>query len=72
MYMARCIAESTKLRRLFFKTRKIPIDELLAQVPENMRVSRKTIERQKVYITAVALAMSGDYPSMEIYFEVTE
>ncbi|MGI6621311.1 MAG: RNA polymerase sigma-I factor [Bacillota bacterium] len=72
MYMARCIAKNAKLRRLFFKTRKIPIGELLAHVPENMRVSKKTIERQKVYITAVAIAMSGDYPSMEGYFDVLD
>jgi RNA polymerase sigma factor len=70
MYIARCIAEDDKLKRLFFKTRKIPIDDLLAQVPEDKRVSGKTIERQKVYITAVAVAMSGDYPSMESYFDV--
>jgi RNA polymerase sigma factor len=72
MYMAKVIVENDKLRRQFFKTRKIPVDQLLSAVPEDKRVSRKTIERQKVYITAVAIAMSGDYPSMEGYFEVCD
>ena len=66
------VPPNASFRRLFFKTRKIPIGELLAHVPENMRVSKKTIERQKVYITAVAIAMSGDYPSMEGYFDVLD
>jgi len=72
MYMARLIAENAKLKQLFFETRRIPVDELLSRVPEKRRVSRKTIDRQKVYITAVAIAMAGDYPSMESFLEVSE
>lgn len=71
MYIAKCIAENPNLRQQFFRTRKIPVDEVLRYMPEHMRVSRKTIERQRVYITAVAIAMSGDYPSMESYFDVS-
>ena len=70
--MASIIAKNDELRAGFFKTHQIPADELLSLMPEKDRVSKKTVDRQKVYITAVAIAMSGNYPSLESFLEVSE
>jgi RNA polymerase sigma factor len=72
MLMASIIAKNDELRAGFFKTHQIPADELLSLMPEKDRVSKKTVDRQKVYITAVAIAMSGNYPSLESFLEVSE
>lgn len=72
MLMARIIAQNDELKARFFRTRQIPADELLSLMPKKHRVSKKTVDRQKVYITAVAIAMSGDYPSLQGFLEVSE
>lgn len=72
MIMASIIAGNDGLRSKFYATRQIPADELLSLMPEKDRVSRKTVDRQKVYIAAVAIAMSGDYPSLEDFLEALE
>ena len=72
MLMAGIIAQNDELKASFFGTRQIPVDELLSLMPKKDRVSKKTVDRQKVYITAVAIAMSGDYPSLEGFLEVSD
>lgn len=72
MYMAQLIVQNDKLKTFFLKNHKIPVDGLLSAMPEKRRVSKKTVVRQKVYITAIAIAMTGDYPSIEGFLEVCE
>lgn len=60
---ARLIANNTKLRSLFLEKRKLPIKELLNQVT----VSRKTIERNRMYIVAIVLLLIDDYQYLQYY-----
>lgn len=40
----------------------------LRQLEQEVAVSRKTLERHRKYIIAVALAVNGDYPYLQTYF----
>ncbi|MNY66116.1 RNA polymerase sigma factor SigI [compost metagenome] len=48
--------------------RMLPIKELLAQV----KVSRKTLERNRKFIIAVALIYQGPYPYLRDYLHIRE
>ncbi|MEW9673454.1 RNA polymerase sigma-I factor [Ammoniphilus sp. 3BR4] len=60
---ARLIVGNTKLRSLFLEKRKLPINELLKQVT----VSRKTIDRNRMYIVAIVLLLIEDYQYLQYY-----
>ncbi|MOA43307.1 RNA polymerase sigma factor SigI [compost metagenome] len=50
------------------QTAKLPVKELT----ELCGVSRKTVERNRKYIIAIALVISGAYPYMHDYLEVKD
>lgn len=72
MYMAKLIAQNDTLKNSFLTNREVPVDELLSVMPEKRRVSKKTVIRQRKYITAIAVAMTGDYPSIKGFLNVSE
>lgn len=61
--IARMLVNNTHLRSLFLEKRKLPINELMKHVT----VSRKTIERHRMYIVAIALLLIEDYQCLQRY-----
>ena len=49
---------------------RLPVEDVLEILPEDMRVSRKTLERHSTYIVGVLLAASGDYPFLKEYLNL--
>lgn len=64
--IARTLAGEYELMNAMRSTQKMPIKELM----ERCGVSRKTIERNRKYIIAIALIMSGLYPYMHDYLHI--
>ncbi|OCA85656.1 RNA polymerase sigma-I factor [Bacillus sp. FJAT-27225] len=62
---ARLLADREDLRESLFSTKRLPIKQL----EEMVAVSRKTLERNRKYIIAMALIMSGDYVYMKDYIK---
>ncbi len=58
----RLVADQELLERLH-KERKLPMKEL----SERVSVSRKTLERQRTYVVALALLISHDFPILREY-----
>ncbi len=54
--------------RLMLQKRMLPIKELLDQV----NVSRKTLERNRKFIIAVALIFNGPYPYLKDYLHIRD
>jgi len=65
LYFAHVVARHPDLRKKFFGSKKLPIEEILEKVPEAVRVSKKTLTRQRTYITAMAIILAGDFPSLK-------
>lgn len=63
MAVGRMVAEEPELRDHLMARRELPMKALEARVG----VSRKTLERQRKYIIAVALMASGEFPHLEGY-----
>jgi RNA polymerase sigma factor len=63
--VARRLVSDERLRTLFLSTRRLPIQELLPLVG----VSRKTLERQRRYIVAVAAALLSPLPYLQEYLK---
>lgn len=61
---ARSLVSNPELVRLMEETGRLPLRELAKIVP----LSRKTLERQRKYVLAVALALLGDFPYLKEYF----
>jgi len=61
---ARSLVSRPELVRLLEETGRLPLRELAEIVP----LSRKTLERQRKYVLAVALALLGDFPYLKEYF----
>jgi RNA polymerase sigma factor len=61
--LGRTLAEDPQLMRLLLVKKLLPIKELL----ERVQLSRKTLERNRKYIIAVALIWNGPYPYMQEY-----
>ncbi|WP_367758627.1 hypothetical protein [Ammoniphilus sp. 3BR4] len=61
--MARMIVDNIQLRSLFLEKRKLPIKELM----QHVTVSRKTIERNRMYIIAIVLLLIEDYQYLQCY-----
>ena len=59
--VARILVEDEILRKLFLKSRSLPLKQLQGKVT----VSRKTLERQRNYIVSVAVLMLGDYELLQ-------
>ncbi|WP_231505653.1 RNA polymerase sigma factor SigI [Bacillus sp. EB01] len=62
---ASLLASREDLRESLFSTKRLPIKQL----EELVDVSRKTLERNRKYIIAMALIMSGDYVYMKDYIK---
>lgn len=60
---ARCLAESAELRAHLLERNELPLARLAAAAG----IPRKTLERQRRYIVAVALLLTGDYPHLRSY-----
>ncbi|GAB2698399.1 RNA polymerase sigma factor SigI [Paenibacillus thermoaerophilus] len=62
------LAGEPNLMRTLLVQKTLPIKELL----DHVDVSRKTLERNRKYIIAIALILSGPYPYLQDYIQVTE
>ncbi len=63
------LSKDVELKEAFAKKRKLPIDDLCRLYPEEVS-SRKTLERQKNYITAMAAILVYDLTSLKEYLEL--
>jgi len=70
--VAQAVARVDSLREHFLQSKELPIDELLERLPEEDKVSRKTIERQKPYITAMVIVLACDFPTLREYLAGSE
>ncbi|MDA8343963.1 MAG: RNA polymerase sigma-I factor [Thermaerobacter sp.] len=64
MGVAALVAGRHELRRYLLERGSLPMRQLEAEVA----LSRKTLERHRKFIVAVALALCGDYPYLHSYF----
>lgn len=62
---AKMLVEDKELKNLLFEKKRLPIKQLEQMV----NVSRKTIERNRKYIIAIALILSSDYVYMKDYLK---
>lgn len=60
------LASDSRLMRLLLDKRMMPVKELLAVA----KVSRKTLERNRKYIIAIALIYNGPYPFLREYIRI--
>lgn len=63
--VAKKLVEHEELKELLLEKKRLPIKQLEKMV----NVSRKTIERNRKYIIAIALILSGDYVYMKDYIK---
>jgi RNA polymerase sigma factor len=63
--LARLVVEDPVLKEALFSTGRLPVQELVARG----QVSRKTVERQRKYIVAVAVALAGPYEHLHEYLK---
>ncbi|CAG7627009.1 RNA polymerase sigma factor SigI [Paenibacillus solanacearum] len=66
--IARKLSRDPELMRIMVAKRMLPIKELLDQV----EVSRKTLERNRKFIIAVALIYNGPYPYLREYLHIRD
>ncbi len=66
--IARTIADDPDMLGALFSKKTMPIKELL----EKVQVSRKTIERNRKYLIALALIYAGHYPYLSDYLRLSE
>jgi RNA polymerase sigma factor len=64
--IAQVIAEDEHLRGLLLMKKRLPTNELLARLP----ISRKTVERHRLYIIAVFLILIEDYQYLKSYLQL--
>ncbi|WP_040204670.1 RNA polymerase sigma factor SigI [Neobacillus jeddahensis] len=62
---AKILVDNQELKNLLFEKKRLPIKQLEKMVD----VSRKTIERNRKYIIAIALILSSDYVYMKDYIK---
>lgn len=60
------LSQDAELMRTLLTKRQLPIKELLAKV----QVSRKTLERNRKYLIAIALIFNGPYPYLRDYLQI--
>jgi RNA polymerase sigma factor len=63
--VAKILAENEELRKLLLEKKRLPIKQL----EEMVDVSRKTIERNRKYIIAIALILLNDYLYLKDYIK---
>ncbi len=70
MGIGNVLATNRDLRDKFLAERKLPILDILAVLPDDLKVSKKTLERQRAYITAIALILAHDLGSLREFLEL--
>ncbi len=65
MLVAKALVEDEDLKNLLLEKKRLPIKQL----EEKVKVSRKTIERNRKYIIAIALILIGDYVYLKDYIK---
>ncbi|WP_042356435.1 RNA polymerase sigma factor SigI [Bacillus rubiinfantis] len=65
MLVAKALVDHTELKHLLFEKKRLPVKQLEKIVD----VSRKTIERNRKYIIAMAIILAGDYVYMKDYIK---
>ena len=60
------LAQNADLAEKFMRNRRLPIDDLLRFMPDEVS-SKKTLERQRDYITAIAAILTHDLSSLKEY-----
>jgi RNA polymerase sigma factor len=65
MTVAKILVENEELKRILFDKKKLPIKQLEGYVS----LSRKTIERNRKYIIAISLILTGDYVFLKDYIK---
>jgi len=63
--VARLVAEREDLVDYMLRRGQLP----MRSIEENVAVSRKTLDRQRKYIMAIVLALSGNFPHLKAYLE---
>lgn len=71
MRIAVLVASDPELRARFMRDRRLPVEEIMKALPESGQVSRKTLERHREYISALALVAAGDFPSLREFLGIT-
>ncbi|GIP34434.1 RNA polymerase sigma factor SigI [Paenibacillus sp. J2TS4] len=64
-HIGRLLSEDSELMSQLLQKRMLPIKELLDKV----KISRKTLERNRKYIIAIALIFHGPYPHLKQYLQ---
>ncbi|MEW8971054.1 MAG: RNA polymerase sigma-I factor, partial [Mesobacillus sp.] len=65
MLVAKSMVENEELKNLLLDKKRLPIKQL----EDMVKVSRKTIERNRKYIIAIALILIGDYVYLKDYIK---
>ncbi|HHW18540.1 MAG TPA: RNA polymerase sigma-I factor [Firmicutes bacterium] len=68
--IAKIVAGNRHLRDKLFLTKRLPVDDILSWLPPENRVSRKTMDRQSVYITALVIILTGEFPSIREFLGI--
>ncbi len=68
--LAILVAQDSRLKKRFLSERKLPVEDLLNSLPTELAMSRKTIERQKDYVTGVALMLAKDFPTLREFLDL--
>jgi RNA polymerase sigma factor len=66
--IGRMLSQEADLMRILLQKRQLPIKDLL----ERVEVSRKTLERNRKFIIAIALIFNGPYPYLRDYLQIRE
>jgi len=66
--IGKLLGEDSQLMRILLGKRMLPIKELLEQVD----VSRKTLERNRKYIIAIAIIHNGPYPYLKDFLQTAK
>jgi RNA polymerase sigma factor len=69
LIIAGFLANHHTLRRTLWAERKLPVDDLYVSLPESIAVSKKTLQRNETYITAVSVILSGNFPSLKEFID---
>ncbi|HJV47450.1 MAG TPA: RNA polymerase sigma-I factor [Bacillota bacterium] len=64
--VARILVMNQALRKLFLEKKKLPMKDLMNEV----EVSRKTVERNRNYIVAIAILLMEDYQYLQSYLQI--
>lgn len=65
MEVAKTLMENSELRELLWSKKRLPIKQL----EQKVEISRKTIERNRKYIIAIAIILGGDYYFLKDYIK---